>query len=138
MTAFLGTTAVLLWATSSGTTAMQGDYRTFAYTPSIDFLDETAGADTSIQRIPYMKDGQATFTGLIQAGTMAGGTVMAAACVEGQLGTLIWSPEGTTAGKPKYTIPAYSQGAQLSWSYNALSEISVTWQQNGPRTEGTN
>lgn len=138
MTGFLGSAADLKWMTSSGTTTMSADYRTFSYTPSIDFLDETAGADSAIQRIPYMKDGQAQFSGLLQSGNSAGGTVMATACVEGQLGTLVWSPEGTAATKPKYTIPAYSQGCTLNWAYNALTEISITWQQNGPRVEGTN
>lgn len=138
MTAYLGSAAVLNWVTSSGTTVMSGDYRTFAYTPSIEFLDETAGADSAVQRIPYMKDGQAQFGALLQSGTSAGGTSMAAACVEGQLGTIIFSPEGTAAAKPKYTIPAYSQGASLNWAYNTLTEISVVWQQNGARVEGTN
>ena len=138
MTAFIGSAADLKWVTSSGTTTMSADYRTFSYQPSIQWLDETAGADVSVQRIPYMKDGQATFGGLLQSGSSAGGTIMATACVEGQLGTLIWSPEGTAATKPKYTIPAYSEGVQLNWAYNALTEISVSWMQNGARVEGTN
>jgi hypothetical protein len=138
MTAYLGSAADLKWVTSSGTTTLTGDYRTFAYTPSIEFLDETAGADTAVMRIPYMKDGAATYGALLQAGTMAGGTLMTAACVEGQLGSLIWCPEGTAVTKPKYTIPAYSQGAVLNWAYNTLTEVSISWQQNGARVEGTN
>lgn len=138
MTAYLGSAANLQWVTSSGTTVMTADYRTFNYQPSIEFLDETAGADTAVQRIPYMKDGQATYTALLQSGTGAGGWSMGSAVVEGQLGTLLWSPEGTAAGKPKITIPAYSQGAAYNWAYNTLTEISVSWQQNGARTDGTN
>jgi hypothetical protein len=138
MTAYIGSAADLKWIISSGTTTMTGDFRTFSYQPSIQWLDETAGADTAAQRIPYMKDGQASFGALLQAGTMAGGTLMTSACPEGQLGTLVWSPEGTAATKPKYTIPAYSEGCQLNWIYNALTEVSISFMQNGPRVEGTN
>lgn len=138
MASYLGSAAVIQWITSAGTTLMNADYRTFNYAPSIDFLDETAGADTAVQRIPYMKDGQATYTGLLQSGTGTGGWSMGSAVVEGQLGTLKYHPEGTAAGKPVITIPAYSQGASYNWAYNTLTEISVSWQQNGARTDGTN
>jgi hypothetical protein len=121
------------WIWSGGTIVMSADYRTMNYTPSVDLYEDTAGADTAKSYIAGVKSGQATFTGVDQSGTMvAWGTAL----MEGQSGTLIIGPEGTVAGKRKITIPAICQGAPVTWPYNNVCELNVTWQQNGARTEG--
>jgi hypothetical protein len=137
MTSYIGSSWAGSFVTSAGTVQLGGDYRTFDYNPTIDLLDETAGADTAKQKVPYMKDSTAKFSGLLQAGTSAGGTSMAALCVEGASGTLFWCPEGTAAGKPKYTQPAICLGSQFKYAYNNFTEISIAWEGNGPRVEGT-
>ena len=138
MSSIIGSAAVIRWIQAAGTTILSGDYRTFTYTPSIELLDETAGADTNRQRVSYMKDGQAAMTALMQSGSGAGGTAMAAALVEGAVGTLEWNLEGTAAGKVKNYIPAISMGCPVTMPYNNFIELSPTWQQNGTRSEGTN
>jgi hypothetical protein len=138
MPAYSGVNLNAQWIQAAATTVLSGDYRTLNYAPSIDLLDESAGADATKLYIAAQKDGQASFASLLQTGSGAGGTAMAAALVEGAVGTLIWSPEGTAAAKPKYTLPAISQGASFNYQYAGLSEFSVNFQQNGLRVEGTN
>jgi hypothetical protein len=138
MAGYIGSSWVGSFVTSSGTVQLGGDYRTFEYTPTIDIMDETAGADTAKQKILYMKDSQVKFSGLLQSGTMAGGTLMTSVLTEGNMGTLYWSPEGTAASKPKYTLPAISMGCVLKYAYNDLTTVDITWEGNGVRVEGTN
>jgi len=134
MASYVGSSLVVNWWYTTGTIAMQGDYRTFTYTPSVEYYDETAGADTARQRIKGFKDGQAQFSGLLQAGSaLAWGT----AFVEGASGTLTWGPEGTAAGKWVGTAGFLSNGIVQNITYNDLTEVNITFQQNGPRTEGT-
>lgn len=138
MPAYNGKNLDVKWIHSGGTATLTGDYRTFSYEPSVDLLDQSAGADVAKTYVTDLKDGKMSFTGLMQDGASAGGTVMTTVLAEGASGTLIWSPEGTAVGKPKYTAPAICQGVNIQISYNGLTEISVSWQQNGARTEASN
>lgn len=138
MPAYSGTNLDVKWLYGSGTVVLGGDYRQFNYNPSIELLDETAGSDPAQVFIPWLKSGQANFTSLVQSGTGAGGTLMTVSLAEGNFGTLIVSPNGTASGSQKMTIPAYAQGPQWNVQYNALTEISVNFQQSGSRTDGTN
>jgi hypothetical protein len=138
MAAFSGSAMVIHFLQGAGTVVMNGDYRTFTYTPSIDLADQTAGNDTNKSYIATMKDGKASFGGLIQGSNVAGGTLMVAGCAEGLTGTLKWSPEGTAAGKTLYTMPVIAQGGAISFPYADVCDVKIDFQQNGARTEGTN
>jgi hypothetical protein len=134
MPAFAGTSLKVNWIWASGTLAMDGDYRTFTYTPSIDLFDQTAGADTSRSFVNSYKAGEASFAGLLQSGSAP---AWGSALVEGNAGTIIYYPEGTANGNWRGTVPAISLGMAQNLQYNALVETSVSWTQNGARTEGT-
>jgi hypothetical protein len=138
MPAFSGSALDIKWLYASGTTLLNTDFKTFNYNPSIDILDQSAGNDTNKSYITALKDGRCAFTGLLQSGTAAGGTIMVATLAEGNSGTLVWSPEGTAAGKTKYTIPAIAMGAAFTYPFADLIEISCDFQCNGARVEGTN
>ena len=138
MPAYSGSALDVKWLYGSGTTVMSGDYKTFTYNPSIDLLDQSAGSDANKTYITALKDGRCAFNGLLQSGTSAGGTVMLANLIEGYSGTLVWSPEGTAVGKPKYTQPAIVMGAAWNVPFAGLIEISSDFQCNGARTDGTN
>lgn len=131
MPSYAGSSLYLEWIHSGGTTLLNTDYRTFTYTPTIDFYDGTAGADTARERISGLKDGSMSFAGVQQAA----GTAIITALAEGVSGTLRWSPEGTATGKGKYTAPAISLGVKWNIPYNDIVEISADWQQNGARTD---
>lgn len=138
MAAFSGSALDIKWLYGAGTTLLNTDFRTFNYNPSGDLIDQSAGSDANKTYIGGLKDGRAAFSGLLQGAAVAGGTVMAATLAELNSGTLIWSPEGTAAGKSKYTMPAISLGAAFTYPYNDVVTVACDFQQNGARTEGTN
>ena len=131
---FVGSTFYGQWITATGTTVLNTDFRNFTYTPSVGFVDATAGADTATQRIQSFRDGAVTCE-MLMLDNM--GTGVPVQFVEGGLGTLIWGEAGTAAGKPKVTLPAISQGMTRTTPFNDVVTLSVGWLQNGPRVDGT-
>ncbi|MBU2038347.1 MAG: hypothetical protein KKH95_04325 [Gammaproteobacteria bacterium] len=134
MTSFKPTDFTLQWITAGGTLALDVDWRNWNYTPSVEKLDETAGHDTNKSYIAGFKDGQASASGLLQAGSAY---AYATALTEGQAGTLVWRPEGSAAGKYSGTAGFMCDGLVQNQVYNSLVEWSTSWTQNGPRTSGT-
>lgn len=137
-TSYSGSALNVQWIYASGTATISGNQRTLSYTPTIDLIDQTSGADSNKHYLTAVKDGKATLEALVQSGTNAGGTSAFATLTEGAVGTLVWSPEGTGATKPKYTIPAIAQGVGFTYPYADVVVASVSFQQNGTRAEGTN
>ncbi len=129
-----GTAFIAQWTTSSATIQLDTDYRNFAYTPSISFIDAAAGADTAPTRLAYMKDGEANCA-MLMPSNVASATI--GAFIEGQIGTLIWGEAGSAVGKVKVTLPAISQGLQRGATYNDVVTYTASWLQNGTRVEGT-
>ena len=138
MSEFAGSSLVVSFIQAAATTILTGAHKSLTYTPSINFYDATAGADTHKQYIAGVKDGTMTFNANLIGGTLSGGTVTYAVVAEGVSGTLQWQPEGTAATKPKYTAPVISQGAQFSYPYDNVVEVTVNFQQNGARVEAAN
>ncbi len=135
---YSGSALQVTWTQGSGTNIVSGDQTTFDYTPSVDLSDQSSGADTNKKYLKLLLDGQASMTSYFQSGTNLRGTATWATLTEGLSGTLMWQPEGTAAGKPKYTMPAISKGVGFSHPYADKSTASCSWQQNGTRVEGTN
>lgn len=135
MPSYTGQNLVLQWVWASGTINMNTDYQTATYTPSVELLDDTAGADTARTYIAGLKNGVLAYTGLMQAGSLP---AWGSAFPEGQIGTAYLSPEGTAAGKFKQTIPAICQGMVNNFGYQTQVSTAISWQQNGSRTDGTN
>ena len=138
MSAFSGSSLVVLWVQAAATTTLTGDHRNFTFTPSIDYVDETAGADDHKKRLSGVKDSTATFEAVLQAGSGAGGTSTYAPLVEGTYGSIVWSPEGTAGGKSKWTWPCYSGGAAFATPYADVTTVTVNFQGNGTAVPGTN
>jgi hypothetical protein len=128
---YAGSACYVSWVWSAGTISLYTDARNFTYTPSIDFIDATAGADTARRRINSFKDGQATLSALAQSD----GTAFVAACAEGVSGTLTWGLAGTASNKPKSSAPFISMGVTQTAPYSDVVTYDVTWQQNGARTD---
>ena len=132
MTEFIsGPTMVIQWIYSGGTITLNTDYTTCAFSPSVDMVDITAGADTHRKRLTAIKDATASLTIYEQSG----GTALATALGLGVSGTLIIGPEGTATGKRKITMPAFCNGAQYSYPFADKAEISVTFTGNGAFTD---
>lgn len=138
MAAYAGSSLVVTWIQAAATTILTGDHKSLTYTPSINFYDQTAGADTHKSYLPGVKDGSLTFNANMQSGTGSGGTLTYSTLTEGNLGTLRFQPEGTSSPNPKIEVPALSQGAQFSYPYDNVVEVTVNFQQNGARSETAN
>ncbi len=134
MPAFAGSAMYLAWVYPGGTVTLQGDFRTFSWSPSLNWIDATAGADTFEELLPSFGTGaDITCTMVMQAG----GTALLAALDRQTAGTLIYGPEGTATGKVKYTIPATSAGPQFSQPYNDVVELTASFRQTGAETRST-
>lgn len=128
-----GSALYATWVHAGGTLVLTGDQRTFTYTPTVDYIEDTAGADTHKHRLPGLKDGQFSYSAIYQTG----GSATLTALAEGLEGTIIWGEEGTASGKPKHTCAAICGGAVTSHPYSDIVEVSVTFQQNGARTDAS-
>lgn len=128
---YAGSACYVSWLWSGGTVSLYTDARNFSYTPSIDFIDATAGADTARKRLASFKDGQASLSALAQYD----GTAFVAACAEGVSGTLTWGLAGTASNRPKSYMVAISQGVTQTAPYSDVATYDVSWQQNGARTD---
>jgi hypothetical protein len=124
----------LSWIYSGGTLSLDGDYRTCKFTPSVDIVDGTAGADANKVKYMGMKDATADITLVAQTG----GTALNSALDAGVGGTLIIQPEGTATGKPKITFPSFSGGASYEYPYNDVAVLSCTFNAQGSYTIGAN
>lgn len=134
MATYSGSSLVVTWIQAASTTTLTGAHKTFSYTPAIDLIETTAGADVFKSYINGPRSGQCTYTANFQAGSVTWGTLL----VEGQLGTLKVSPEGTAGGKQLLTIGAISGGCKWTWPYNDVAELSIDFTQSGTMTHGTN
>jgi hypothetical protein len=128
MAEYTGSGLVLSWVYSGGTVSLGGDFRTFTFNPTVDMIDTTAGSDPSRTFIPSYKT-VACSVGLV---AQTGGTALEDALQAGNFGTLTAQPEGTASGKRKYVIPCYSMGAQFTFPYDNLVEITCDFQPSGP------
>jgi hypothetical protein len=137
MSTFAGSSIVIGWQQSAATTTITGDHKSFTFTPSINLINSTAGADANATYIAGVKDGTWTFNSNLQTGTASGGTSTFSTLAEGNLGTLWVYPEGSTAGKTCWRYPSIAQGAAFSFPYDNVVEATVNGQLNGARVEGT-
>jgi hypothetical protein len=125
-----GPSMVLTWTyvigTTAGTSTLAADYRTCTFTPSIAYVDASAGADTWTSRMTGIKDATVS----IELVAQTGGTALYAALQPGQMGTLTIQPEGTATGKRKITFPSYCDGAVAAHPYNDILTLNVGFSVN--------
>lgn len=131
MAEFTGANLVINWFPSSGGTInLSGDMRSVAYQPSGKLANATAGSDAFESYLGTVKDTKVSYTGVMASA----GTAMEDALLPNTFGTLIIGPEGTAAGKRKYTIPAFAGGAKFDWKFSDTVEVSCDFQGSGSPT----
>lgn len=88
--------------------------RTLDMTHNMEKADSTAGADQYRNFVSTVKmiEASAEILSLTHA---TGGSAQVAALQAGALGTLIWAPEGTATGKPKWGF--YAMLEEISPAY---------------------
>jgi hypothetical protein len=129
---FAGSALYLAWVYSGGTVALNTEFRTFNWSPTLNFIDATAGADT-YERIlaSYGVGGDIAFSMLAQTD----GTAIATALARATKGTLIYGPAGTANNALAYSIPAYSQGPSWNQPFNDVVEITNNFRQYAVETQ---
>ena len=132
MATYIGSSLVLSWVTTSATTALSGDSRTFTVNENLDTVDATAGADTIKQWLAGPTDRTASLSYLHQ-----GGITDISLLQPGQVGTLLVYPEGTTTTKPLYTYPLLISSLAKSIPYNNVVQIDVGFMSYGAGSIGT-
>jgi hypothetical protein len=134
MAEYAGSALYLGWSYSGGTIALAANFRTFSWAPTMNFIDATAGADTYENLLTsYGTGGEFSVETLAQTA----GTALAAALDRQTKGTVIFGPEGNTAGKLRYLIPSYSTGPQWNTPFNDVSTLTANWRQYAAETRGT-
>ena len=104
-----------------GTTALSQDERNFEPEEEIGLVDASAGNDAGRTYLTTLLDGKAT----LELVDQAGGTALWAALKPGTAGTLEWGPEGTAAGKPKFSVNAKIQRRRKTFAFDGLAMINA-------------
>lgn len=119
MASYLGSAAVITFA---GVT-INTYYRKAKTDEGISLVDKSAGADTHTSHLAALKE--TTFTVDF---VMDGTTVWDALAPGASSAALIWGPEGSTSGKPKYTATAIVKKRTKDQAYNDLALATVEFQ----------
>ena len=134
MAEYAGSAMVLQWKTTSGTTLLNTDFRTFSWTPSLNWIDATAGADTyEVLLSSYGVGAEIPITMVAQSA----GTLLLTELVRQKAGSLVYYPAGTGSTNIYYTIPATSAGPQWSSPFNDVTIITASFRQTSVETLGT-
>ena len=131
MAEYAGSAAYIAWIHAGGTTTLHQDQRTFDWTPTLNFIDATAGQDTYENLFPSYGVGGDFSTELL---AQSDGTVIINSLDRGARGTVVFGPEGSVAGKIKYSIPAYSEGPQWATPFDDVVTITANWRQYAAET----
>jgi hypothetical protein len=118
-------TGTLLYV-SFGGTAMTGDQRAFQVTESAGEINATAGSDPSEVYLAGFIGREATMD---QLGT-TDGTTNWNAMPPGASGSLLWAPQGTATGKPKFTALSKLLERSQSYPYDDVVSVTYRWRIN--------
>ncbi len=115
---YLGRNAVLTFGSITF-----GRFTTIDTDESVDVVDKSAGSDTHDSVLAGLAKGQIS----LNSNHNAGDTATWNGVAPGTEGTLVYSPEGTATGKPKYSVVAMVQNRQRKTGYNDLTRFSATF-----------
>lgn len=124
---YLGDSSII----SFGGTALEQDYRTIDINESIGLVDKSAGSDAHESFLAAKVGTTVAIEFLFD------GTEEWAAAAPGTEDTLIYGPEGSTSGDPKYTAVAIVESRQRKGAYNDVSAATVNLRMQASWLEGT-
>lgn len=107
------------------------DFRTFSWDDQYNDADSTAGGDVDEEHILTTRSVEFSFAGVQQTADGSGGSAVRNAIRNGAQDTIIVGPEGTAAGKPKYSCVASVTGNSISYPYADVVTIDATFKRNG-------
>lgn len=107
---------------------ISGDYRSLNVDRSVSTYDATAGSDEDTSHLIGVRSATATLQVIVEN---TSGTAIRHVLHEGASGTLIWGPEGTATGKPKYGFLATTTSMADQIPYDDTVSFSATLEKNG-------
>ena len=134
-TKYRGSALYVHWVGSAGTTVLWAESRTFSVDEQANTIDVTVRSDTAKAFLADFPAISATMAGLDTAGTVTGGTSAQLwdRLNVGDLGTIVWGPEGTVSGYRKKSMPALVKGKKFDSPYDGA----VTWELSFDSQGGT-
>lgn len=112
----------------SGTATISGDQTAFDTGLEQETVDASAGSDDWRVFLPTMKNGSFKLETYYKG---TNGTATLARLEMGDAGTLLWGPEGTATGKPKWGIPVLVTKNDYSFPFDNLIKVTIEFQQQG-------
>lgn len=112
---------------AGGTVVLTGDQRSMSWDDTQSFADTTAGSDAATSQVTTTYSVTGSFDFLDNGESEAYASIM----FPGASGTLVWGPQGTATGKPKYELPIDWEGMSNSAEYSSEITKSATWRNNG-------
>lgn len=104
-------------AITIGGTAINSEYQSLKVKESVESAEATAGSDTHEYSIPLYGTSEIEVEVFGVNKADAGYTNIKAQTAKGALGPLIWGPEGTTSGKPKFTATGYVEEREEEYTF---------------------
>lgn len=117
---------------SLGAVVISADYKSLGVSESMDTVDVTAGSSLDRTHIPTLR--AVEFSLDVYQVIGLGGTALRAKFATGVQGELIYGPEGTAAGKPKYACLVTVTSSDISYPFDGSISMSVTMMRNGAWT----
>lgn len=111
-------------------TVLSTEQRSFDVNLAQETADATAGADEYRNFVNTVKTIEASLE-IVMKEHSTGGSAIKAALAAGAEGTLLWGPEGTAAGKPKYGFYARISEASETIPFDDVWTKSITFQNAG-------
>lgn len=126
MARITGKNAKILWIDATeGTVDLSTNLRNFTFDHEEEQADATAGADTYRVFIPTVRTISPTAE-LVMEEKSTGSAALVVSQL-GRDGTLLWGPEGTATGKPKWGMHARVSLASEDWPYDNVSIRNLEW-----------
>jgi predicted heme/steroid binding protein len=100
------------------------DFREWKDSREMGLVDASAGADVHETSLKTLKSGGASLKYLIQKGAA---NAIRVALKEGSESSLIWGPEGNTAGNQKFSVNAIVKKHEMTIPYKDVVEGAADW-----------
>lgn len=113
-----------------GTTNLSGSQRSLSVEKEQEMVDATAGSDEYRVMIPTVKSIGASLS-VVAESYSAGSAIFAAVEPGTAVGTLIWGPEGTATGKPKYGMVVRVQTSNQEIPFDDVYTVEVEFANAG-------
>lgn len=131
-TKYRGSALYARWESAAGgTVILWAESRTFSVDEQANTIDVTVRSDTAKAFLADYPTISCTMAGLDTSGTSLTANQPWDNLNIGDLGTVIWGPEGTATGFRKRTLPALLKGKKFDSPYDGAVTWELSFDSNG-------